>query len=311
MIGKQSGKGTTATPNITIAFLDDGFNTGQQINSLKSGGDNEYHLDTVKMEHRENFSFTVNARPDIVTYLSGYILGTAAISGAGDPYTHTITRGERPWLTVERKLNSTVTQRLTDAKIENYTLSGESGQPVKLTIDGNALTAQIRTTALTPACDTESPLMFYDGSGRFKIDTTIDENIKSFEIKVNVNSGGGLRDDQFLIVDLPDFNYSVECSAELNTTNFDRWQKITYNASTTPQETVSTGALEIDLQNVATTTRQIKLTIPEIYYKSIGNVTLSPEGTTMTESIAGVGLKQSTTELMTIVCRNSISTTII
>jgi hypothetical protein len=35
---------------------------------------------------------------------------------------------------------------------------------------------------------------------------------------------------------------------------------------------------------------------------------MNPEGSTMVESIAGVAVKQSTTELMTIVCQNSINT---
>lgn len=307
MLGKQASKGSTATPNIAIAYLDDGFSTNMQINNLKSGGDNEYHLDNIKMEHREAFSFSVNARPDIISYLSAYILGTDTLSGTNDPYTHTITRNERAWLTMERMLTATVSQRLTDCKIENLTISGEAGTPLKISVDGQGLTAIIRTSALSPVIDTAEPIMFYDGQGRFKIDTTIDNNIKSFEIKINVNSGGGLRDDQYKLEDLPDFNYSVSCSAELNTTNFTRFKKINYNASTTPQEGIATGALEIDCLQILTTTRQLKINIPYLMWEPITGIILNPNGSTVTETVAGVAMKQGTTELMTITCQNSLN----
>jgi len=307
MVGLQSGKSATATPDIAIPFLDDGFNTNMQITGLKDGGDNEYLRENFKMEHREKFSFSVNARPDIFCYLSAFMLGNMATTGTADPYTHTITRNERDWLTIERKLNCTTIQRLISCKFENMTVSGEAGQPIKITMDGNALDTIIRTTALSPSYDTEKPFMFYDGSSRFKIDTTNTSYIKGFEIKVNVNSGGGLRDDQTEIIDLPDFNYSVDCSLDTYTSDFTRFKKINYNASTTPQEALATGAFEIDCQYILTTTRQLKITIPLLTYQSISGITLNPGGATMSESFAGVAVKQSTTDLITMVCMNSIN----
>lgn len=311
MMGLQSGKGSTATPNIAVPFLDDGFNTKIQMKNLKDSGDNEYLLENFKMEHKESFGFSFNARPDIVSYLSAFMLGDSAIAGDGDPYTHTITRDERSWLTMERKLNTTIIQRLIDCKFENMTIAGETGKVIKITIDGNALDSLIKTTALSPSYDIEKPFMFYHGKSRFKIDTTNSSYIKGFEIKVNVNSGSGLKDDQFEIIDLPDFNYSVNCTLDLYTSDFTRFKKINYNASTTPQETLSTGSFEIDCQYVSTTTRQFKMIIPLMTYKSINGITLDPSGKTMSENIAGIAVKQNTTDLMTITCKNSISTTII
>ena len=307
MLGQQGVKGTPATPDIAIPYLDDGFSTNQQGQGLKAGGDNEYLKENMKMEHREAFSFSVNARPDIVTYLNTYMLGTDTISGTADPYTHTITRNERNWLTMERELSATAVQRLVDCKFENMTITGEAGQPLKINIDGNALTATMRTTAQTPSYDTEKPFMFYDGASRFKIDTTNSSLIRGFEIKVNVNSGGGLRDDRFEILDLPDFNYSVSCSLDIYTSDLTRFKKVNYNASTTPQADFSTGAFEIDCQYVLTSTRQFKITIPNLDWQSIGGVALNPGGATMIESIAGVAVKLDTTELMTMVCKNSIN----
>jgi len=308
-MGRQSGKGFPATPDIAIPYLDDGFNTAQQSNSLKSGGDNEYLISNMKMEHREKFGYTVFARPNMCNYLSAYMLGTDVITGTADPYTHTITRGDRDWLTVERQLSSTVYQRLVDCKLENMTISGEAGQPVKITVEGEALTATLRTTGQTLSYDdSDKTFMFYDGSSRFKIDTTNSAMIKGFEVKVNVNSGGGLRDDRFSIIDLPDYNYSVDCTLELYTSNLTRFKKITYNASTVPQADFSTGAVEIDCQYVLTSTRQLKITVPTLIWESIGGIALNPDGATMSESIAGPATKQATTDLMTMVIMNTANT---
>jgi hypothetical protein len=313
LMGLQGTKGSACTtPDLAIPYLDESFNTGQQINALKDSGDNEYLLDNMKMEHRENFGFTVNARPELSTYLCAYMLGKDVLSATADPYTHTITRGdERYWLTLDRQLTTTVYQRLVDTKFENVIISGEAGKPVKISVDGSALTATMRTTGYTDTYDTERPYMFYDGSSRFKIDTTTSALIKGFQIKVNINSGGGLRDDQFEFIDLPDFNYSVDCMLDLYTTTITRFKKINYNSSTIPQEDLATGAFEIDCQYASTTTRQLKITIPKINWQSISGVNLNPEGVTMIESIAGVAVKQSTTELMTIVCQNGLNKTTI
>ncbi len=307
MMGLQGEKGTPATPTISIAYLDDGFSTNQQMTGLKDGGDNEYLTENMKLEHRESFSFSVNARPDVATFLNAYMLGSSVITGAGDPYTHTITRDERQWLTMERELSATAVQRLVDCKFENVTITGESGQPIKITVDGNALTATIKTTAQAASYDIEKPFMYYDGASRFKIDTTNSSHIRGFEVRININSGGGLRDDRFKILDLPDFNYSVSCSLDIYTSDLTRFKKVNYNASTIPQEDFSTGAFEIDCQYVLTSTRQFKLTIPNLTWQSIGGVLLNPGGATMIETIAGVAVKQSTTELMTIVCQNSLN----
>jgi hypothetical protein len=309
LMGLQGVKGSAVTtPDLAVPFLDDGFSTNQQINGLKDGGDNEYLLENMKMEHRENFSFSINARPDIATYLTAFMLGDRTVTATADPYTHTITRGEREWLTIERQLTTTSYQRLVDCKFENMTITGEAGKPVRISVDGNALTATMRTTGYSETYDTERTFMFYDGSSRFKIDTTNSSLIKGFSINININSGGGLRDDRYEIIDLPDFNYSVDCTLDIYTTDTTRFKKINYNTSTTPQPDFATGAFEVDCQYSSTTTRQLKITVPNLTWQSIGGVNMNPEGSTMVESIAGVAVKQSTTELMTIVCQNSVNT---
>jgi hypothetical protein len=306
-MGIQSAKGYYGEPNIAIPFLDDGFSVSQQSNTLRDGQDNDYMIEDIKMEHRETFAFSVYARPDICSYLGHFVLGDYSVTATGDPYTRTMTRGEREWLTVERQLSTTFYQRLVDCKIENMTISGEAGRPVKVTIDGNALTATIRTTGGSENYATDKPFMFYHGTGRFDIDGSTSSYIKGFEVNIKVNSGGGLRDDRFEIVDLPDFGYSVDCSLELYTSSLTRLKKVNYNTSTTPQGDFSTGSIDIDCQYVQTSTRQLKITIPKISWQSISGDNLNPAGATMTESIAGVALKQSTTDLLTLTTMGSLN----
>lgn len=156
----------------------------------------------------------------------------------------------------------------------------------------------------------DPPFMFYDGDGRFKYNTTVDDLFKSFNVNISINSGGGLLNDQYEIIDLPDFSMNVDCAMNIYTNNFTRFKEINYNTSTTPQEDFSTGSFEVDCQYVLTSTRQFKITIPELIWRSIGGINLNPSPNTMTENIAGLAKKQATTELLTIVSKNAISTTI-
>jgi len=309
IIGKQTAKGTATTPTLSIPFQSEGFSTDHSVSILTEGQDNNYKKSNVKMMHTENFSYTLYPRPNQLAYMFGWFLGDDAVTGGADPYTHVMTKSDRAWLTLERKLDTSVVQRLYDAKIESLTLSGEAGQPISMSIAGQACNVTIIATERTESYEDRNPFMFYNGIGRFKFATTVDRLINSFNISFSV-SGGGLTDDTFQVVDLLDLDYDIEMSAGFITEDTTRWKNINYYGTTIPSENVYTAAFELNCWYPQTSTRQVKVTIPLIKYQPLG-LNLSGAVNTMREEVAGVAEKQATTELATITCMNNIATTII
>lgn len=309
IIGKQAAKGSATTPTVIIPFLDEGFNVGHNVTILNEGQDNNYKSVNIKTMHSENFSFSCYARPNYTSYLLGWFLGDSAVVGGADPYTHTLTRDERAWLTIRRKLDTSVVHELYDSKIDKISIEGVSGQPLKLMVSGKACNADIIATENVIAYEDRNPFTFFNGEGRFKFATTADRLIKDFNISLSIDNGE-LVDDEFQVADLVDMDYNADITANFFTEDTARWKKVTYDSSTVPQENVYTGAFEIDCQYLQTSTRQLKVEIPLIKYEPV-NINLSGLAQIMTEGVAGVAEKQATTELVTITCMNNIATTII
>lgn len=312
MLGLQSAIGSTATPDISIPYTVDGFSIEMDTQVLQDGGNNFYNLEELKTLHRDSFSFSCYARPVLAAQLIAYMLGSVTISGTTDPYTHTITRDERQYLTVERKLYDSLVQRISDCKINTVTLSANAGQPITMNINGVGVSTALRTTELTPSYSTDAPFLFYHGAGRFKYATTADENVRSFSVTFSMIEQAEQIDDEFQLADFPDMGFGVDCTFQIYFNGSDRWKEINYYNTTSQSENLKTAALELDLQYTDSgNTRQLKITIPELLFKPINSVRLSPSVDTYIEDVAGVALKQSTTELVTVTCKNSLSTTII
>lgn len=313
MLGLQSARGSVATPTIAVPFISESWNTNQEINNLRDGGDDstgsaDSIIDNIKMMHKEEFSFSCYAKPDISYYLSAYFMGWESITTTSGACIHDIHKGgesERRWLTIERKLNTTFVQRLVDCKIEELSFSGESGQPVRIDIAGNGLSTQIRTTDLSPSYESGNPFMFYDGNGTFKIDGNISSHLKSFNVRFNINSGGGLKDDTYKLVDLPDFSYSIDANLESVTSSFTRFKQINYNTSTVMQDEFATGTVLIDLR--MTTTRRLIIGLENFLYQSCG-MNLNPGGGTLSETFAGIVVRTTSSPLYGYIqCYNSVN----
>jgi hypothetical protein len=128
LFGRQTVKGTAVSPSAAVSFQSESFDTMQSVNTIVDDAQGN-NLSYIRDAQREQFGFDVYARPNICAYLIGYLLGTDSVAGAGDPYTHTITRADlgRKWMTMYRKLDTGVVQRLTDAKIESLSIRGSAG----------------------------------------------------------------------------------------------------------------------------------------------------------------------------------------
>lgn len=308
----QSSKGTIpASSTAFVKYLEETFQPEQELSYLREGGDDELVATVVKNLHRERWGFKVNARPNIVAYLFAYFLGEDTKSGGADPYTHVLTRsaGNRSWLTLRRKLDTNVVQKITDAKIEKLTVEGEAGQPVSLTVEGSGLTAAIEGSEESPTYESDEIFMFYDGNGAFSVEGSVNQRIKKFTIEFIINSQDGLQTDDILLEDLPDLSIDVNITLEFYPEDTGFWKKALYNNQTSPQEDVYTGTLSIDLTyvNAASKNRQFKIEIGKMSWEALTGVNAKGEPEAIVEALAGVAMKPAAGEMITVTCQNELS----
>jgi len=315
-IALQAAKGTKAvSSDYFIKYNDEGFTPEFDTEPLREGGDDELIGEVVKNQHREKFTLTARARPELVAYAYAWLLGNDTKTGSVDPFTHIITRGtERGWLTIRRKIDTDVIQVLIDAKIEKLTIEAEAGKPVMVTFEGNALTADEETVEEVPVYEDCIPFMFYHGKDNYKINSVVTNNIKKFTISYTVASQEGLQTDDILLEDLPDIKVDVDCSFELYAENtVDFWKKVNYNNEDTPQEGLFSFAYEQDLvftENVAND-RQFKINIGKVVAEVVPGINLKGDPEAEVQTLAGIAIKPAAGELFTVTVKNDISTDII
>ena len=310
-IAKQTGKGSAAaTSDIFIKYLDESFKTERNTTPLREGGDGEMVVTQILNVHKEKFQFKVIARPRIAAYLFAWILGEDTKSGGADPYTHVLTRsvGGRCWLTIRRKLDTNVIQKLTDCKIEKITFEGEAGKECIFTVDGIGLSSAIESSEETATYETMRPFVFYHGHGRFKVESAATSNIKKFSVQYGIKSQEGMQTDNFLIEDLPDLMIDGDVALDLYASDTTFWKKANYNNTAAPVETVYSGAFELDLRQTETATddRGIKIEVGKFFWNPV-DLGLKGAAEVMTNTIAGVMAKPAAGEMFQVTCKNDIS----
>lgn len=313
-VSDQASKGTPIAYDavkLYLKYLEESFATEIDMMNLREGGDDELMSTSVKNLHKEKFGFKVYARPQVLAYMISWFLGADTKSGAGDPYTHVLTRASagRKYLTFYRKLDTNKIQQMYDAKIESIMIEGEAGKPITLSIEGNGCNVAFTSSAGTESYETDDMFVFYDGNGRFTIDGSTTTDIKKFSIKMTIKSQEGLQTDDIGIEDLPDLQLDIEFAADLYAQDTTLFKKITYYNTSAPSQNLYEGEATIDLRYTKSTTddRTCKIEIPKITFKPITGLNLKSEPAVMVQTIAGIARKISGSEIITFTLKNDLS----
>lgn len=231
---QSSGKGTAASSSAFRCYM--------------AGGD-QPHSETVK----EDFEETTGARMLSDAYISqvsaagapefflmpkmaGALLygamGSKAVTGSGDPYTHTFTHGTTlPYLTFWRMLANSLFEKFVDNKITHLKIHGESGKPIRITPTIMGLTPSFLSAAeATAAVEKTDRFLHYDGSGALLVEGTAVASIRSFDI--DIDNGGALEPgDSLTPYDVSESRLEVVVATEQLVTDFALWNRLHYGAS--------------------------------------------------------------------------------
>lgn len=246
----QSAKGSAAASSQWRLWMANG---GTAPHSVQSKGDfeettggrmlSDSYVSDVRVEGEPN----LHVMPVSIVPLLYGALGAKAVSGASDPYTHTLTASTAlPYLTFWQMLGSAKFEKFTDCVIAGLKLRGEAGRP--LTVQPRILgiaPSYLAAAETTATVERSGRFLHYDGSGALKIEGTAVASIRSFEVDID-NGAEIIPGDSVTPHDIVPGRLAVTVTATMLVTDFDLWERLMY-ASSTPSggATPTTTPLEL------------------------------------------------------------------
>ena len=103
--------------------------SAEYVASVQGGGDAESY-----------------AMPGTLGFLLYCALGAVSTTGSGDPYTHTITVGTRPWVTLWPEWGL-AHEKLVDGRLSKLVLSGKTKEPLRAVASWNSIGPQYNSYA--------------------------------------------------------------------------------------------------------------------------------------------------------------------
>ncbi len=213
-------------------------------------------------------------RPASIGMILYAALGAKAVSGASDPWTHTLTLGTSlPYLTLWRWSAGVLSERLADVRVARLTLSGASGRPLQATVDlvgGSAASRSAQETG--GSVETTDAFLFRHGTGALKIEGAAVSSISDFTLTVAT----GVTVIQTLAGPLAmlDGPATITLQAEQELVDAALWNRLVYGSATptnltaatlTPLELAGSPAgIEFTFTEQASPERSLKLALPRV-----------------------------------------------
>lgn len=267
-------------------------------------------------------SVVVQAQPETAGPLFAWILGVDTVTGAGDPWTHTMTSAGTggKYLTIHQKVGSAigpVRQRYWDAKIAK--LMWECGQDQKtahLTSDVQALTAaEAFGTDPTAAEATTDPFYWPEVVGAIQLDTVVTAECHGEVLEIDTKLSPYKGDN---ISPLALVEGKGEITRTVRTIVTDDTLANYYNALYGATGSPASGTLpvatvyyaNIDTKYTKSANRTLQIQTPRVAVKPDDLVVApQPEGGVVEMILGGVALKNGATPALTVIAKTGDSTT--
>lgn len=176
-------------------------------------------------------------RPDFIGLLLYAAMGAKAVSGAGDPYTHTFTLASAlPYLTAWRRLGPAAAgglyERFTDVKISSLVFASQAAGLLQVTsglVGVQPAWKSAAETTVTP--ETGSVFLHADGHGALKVEATAVTTIESAEISID-NGGGLLQGDDVVGYAVFEGRQTIRVTTTELVQDFALWNRMMYGSAT-------------------------------------------------------------------------------
>jgi len=312
----QTAQGTPAATSVYgVQLSGGGLVIGEGTNAyFEETSANQMRSDVYAVERHGGGNPEIYARVKGAAGLLLGVLGADAVTGAGDPYSHEITHAASlPWITWWSHLGGLDFEEVSDTKISQLVISGESGQPLRLAATVMGIRPRHQTAEeTTVALETGDAPVFYDGDGALQLEGAAVASIGSFTCTINRNitqvMGDGLTP-----IDLAEGLYTVEWQIGKLWASDDLRKRILYAAADPSDDTdvVSTvlqlGGTGIDFKFTQATTpeRSIQLQSPIVTVDPY-RVDPNTDGSPLREDLTLMTLDDGTNEPLTVTVLNDM-----
>lgn len=185
----QTAKGSIAASSTRRIYLSGGTLPTAQKLVQGDGSNSVTRIDRDPVVPSVPVSGTPEAiiRPGMIGALLYAVLGSKAVSGASDPWTHTFTLGTAtPYLTFWRYYAGIFNERIADARISRLTISGRSGDALRVSFEvASGVSASRTTQETTVAVETADFLLMEHGHGALKIEGVAVTSITNFTLTID------------------------------------------------------------------------------------------------------------------------------
>jgi hypothetical protein len=177
-------------------------------------------------------------RPNMIGLLLYAAMGAKAVTGASDPYTHTLTlAATQPYMTIWRSLGAALFERFTDCKITNLTIEAGAGGVLTVTAGITGLSPAFQTAAeATATAETTEPFLHTDGKGQFLVETVAIASISRVSLSIGTGSaityGDSITGDQ-----VAEQMQAITLEVDQTISNFAEWNRFHYGTTTPTNNT--------------------------------------------------------------------------
>lgn len=318
-LAKQAVQGTPLAPTKFYKFTRSALLPDQKVQDYRNGNDRDWQF-SLKESLRYAGTFQALAFCDEGAALMAWAMGADTITGAGDPYTHTLAlTNSLPFLTCEAEYaEGQMIDRIVDGKISSLTISGEATKPIFLIPDfvgaGAASVGSPSTVTFNDSVTTgEGPLTFLDSTFTLTGPTdaaTLSLQVAKFEIMLNQNVESIFGPGALTPIYNLESARSISLKFSVYISGATMYKLAYYGASggSSPSRIVGTGSFVI-LAAIAGAPqlRQVTITLPNLNF-TMARPSVSPDAKPALYEVEATAIKVGSTLPMTAVWKNGVAT---
>lgn len=313
---RETTQGTPVAPASFVKLRKQMFMISQEFEDIRNGNVEDIN-NSVKKFLSYKGAFQTYLYPDEGGRLLTGALGKDVVSGAGDPWTHTITLLDAlPFYTFEADFNSDqIIDRITDCKIDTFKLTAQAGELADLDISlfgCNPIGQGSPATVTFTDGVSEGPMVMHQGvftlTGPTDA-TTLQGQIQQLMLTISRNitvvKGPGSLVPIYLIEGVRKFD--LRLVVEFSGPNIYQLTHFGANAATTASPTTGTGSLVAKFTSQAAPEHSIQITAPQFSFQHAAPA-FSPSGELAVMTVDAVGYRSGATLPLSVIVKNAIAT---
>lgn len=241
----QAVKGTPAATGQHRTYLTGGgVNPDREINDVEETSSSRLRSTAFVSQVSVGGEPVMAVRPNMIGLLLYAAMGGKAVTGAGDPWTHTFTLANtQPWLTIFRMLGGISFERYADCKISSLNFESSSGGILQVTAAIAGLLPAFKTAAeVTVSPETTEPFLHMDARSQLLFESAHVSRIS----RVAVSIGTGVETvygDQVAGDDVSEGMHDITIETDQTIADMALWNRLHYGSASPADNAAPTGGV--------------------------------------------------------------------